>query len=93
MYRAAKICDFVPAGAYGACMEKLEESRIVLVQGHPGSGKTITSIMAALDFANRGYKVRCSADIEKQLREIFCEKAARCKTSPIKLELSGYYQA
>ena len=62
MHNAAKICDFVPMEAYSAYIEKLEEERNVLVQGRPGSGKTITSIMAALDFANRGYKIRYGTD-------------------------------
>lgn len=62
--------EFVPTEVFGRCLETLEREHILLLQGAPGSGKTITSKMIALDFIHRGYSLRYSADSNiKELKE------------------------
>ncbi len=53
---------FVPTALYAQCVAALEESRIVCIQGNPGTGKSATSEMAALDFILRGYRLFYSSD-------------------------------
>lgn len=54
--------EFVSTEIYCECIDILEKKHIVLIQGAPGSGKTITSKMVAFEFANRGYKVHYTTD-------------------------------
>lgn len=72
---------FVPTAAYEQCLKYLDKHRMIMIIGHPGVGKTITSKMLVLYYATKGYAVRYStnasiADIkrslslEKDLKEI-----------------------
>ncbi|MGL4343838.1 MAG: restriction endonuclease [Cellulosilyticaceae bacterium] len=72
---------FVPTVAYEQCLKYLDKHRMIMIIGHPGVGKTITSKMLVLYYATKGYTVRYStnasiADIkrslslEKDLKEI-----------------------
>lgn len=72
---------FVPTVAYTQCLEHLSKHRIIMITGHPGTGKTFTSKMLVLYYASKGYRVRYStngsiSDIkrslsrEKDLKEI-----------------------
>ncbi len=49
---------FVQTDIYNECKSILEEKRNLLILGAPGIGKTITSKMLALYFAQKGYIVR-----------------------------------
>lgn len=62
LHQATDFKNFVRTETYRQCLEYLDERNIVLLQGNPGSGKTITSKMAALDFHMRGYRVLYSSD-------------------------------
>ena len=62
LYEASDFKYFVLTETYRQCLEYLDERNIVLLQGSPGSGKTITSKMMALDFYTHGYRVIYSSD-------------------------------
>ncbi len=49
---------FVQTSTYEMCLNYLENNRIIMMIGAPGVGKTITSKMLVLYFANEGYRVR-----------------------------------
>ena len=54
--------ELVPTEGYRKCLEYLDRDGIVLIQGLPGSGKTVTSAMAALDYSKRGYRIIYTSD-------------------------------
>ncbi len=54
--------EFVPTESYCECMELLEREHAVLLQGAPGTGKTVISRRVALEFAQRGYRVHYTTD-------------------------------
>jgi len=49
---------FVKTTAYDDCMERLDKNRMIFIVGHPGIGKTMTSKMLLLHYAEQGYAVR-----------------------------------
>lgn len=53
---------YVTTQAYEKALRKIEKSRVLLIIGNPGVGKTVTSEMIVLHFACMGYKVRYSTD-------------------------------
>lgn len=60
--RTVSYRELVLTEGYSKCLESLERDGIVLIQGSPGSGKTVTSAMAALDYSKRGYRIIYSSD-------------------------------
>lgn len=54
--------ELVPTEGYRKCLECLDRDGMVLLQGQPGSGKTVTSAMAALDYSKRGYRIIYTSD-------------------------------
>lgn len=54
--------EFVPTESYCACIELLEQDHAVLLQGAPGTGKTVISRRIALDLAQQGYQVHYTTD-------------------------------
>ncbi|MCD2492663.1 ATP-binding protein [Lacrimispora sp. NSJ-141] len=54
--------EFVPTESYCACIELLEQDCAVLLQGAPGTGKTVISRRIALELAQQGYQVRYTTD-------------------------------
>ena len=63
---------FVQTRTYNKCLERLLNHRIIMMVGAPGVGKTITSKMLILYFAQLGYKVRYTtngdiSDLKKSL--------------------------
>lgn len=49
---------FVQTSSYEECLECLEKNRVIMMVGAPGVGKTVTSKMLILYFANKDYRVR-----------------------------------
>lgn len=49
---------FVQTEIYNTCIECLDKDRILMLTGHPGVGKTLTSKMLVLYYASQGYAVR-----------------------------------
>lgn len=54
--------EFVPTESYCACIELLERDHAVLLQGAPGTGKTVISRRIALELAHQGYQVHYTTD-------------------------------
>ncbi|QNM05920.1 nSTAND3 domain-containing NTPase [Qiania dongpingensis] len=54
--------EFVPTESYCACIELLEQDHAVLLQGAPGTGKTVISRRIALELAQQGYQVHYTTD-------------------------------
>ena len=50
--------EFVDTDCYKECVKILEEERMLLLLGMPGTGKTMTTRMLALYFAANGYRIR-----------------------------------
>jgi len=49
---------FVKTTVYDDCLECLDKNRMIFIVGHPGIGKTMTSKMLLLHYAEQGYAVR-----------------------------------
>jgi len=63
---------FVQTEVYNQCLDCLNKHRIIMITGHPGVGKTITSKMLVLYYASQEYSVRYTtngdiSDIKKSL--------------------------
>lgn len=50
--------EFVATHCYYECLEILEQERMLLLLGMPGTGKTVTTKMLALYYASKGYRIR-----------------------------------
>lgn len=50
--------EFVATGCYYDCLNILDQERMLLLLGMPGTGKTVTTKMIALYYASKGYSVR-----------------------------------
>lgn len=53
---------FVETSGYREALNVLMKYKLVILQGHPGVGKTIVSKMMLLNLASKGFKVRFSSD-------------------------------
>ena len=51
---------FIPTNIYEICKKILDKDRLLLILGMPGIGKTMTSKMLVLNYANKGYCIRYS---------------------------------
>lgn len=63
---------YVETDAYYKCLELIDNERMIIITGSPGIGKTITSKMIVLYYANLGYRVRYTtngdiSDLKKSL--------------------------
>lgn len=63
---------YVETEAYRKCLEVIDNKRMIIIIGSPGIGKTITSKMIILYYANLGYRVRYTtngdiSDLKKSL--------------------------
>ena len=63
---------FVQTEVYNLCLDCLNKHRMIMITGHPGVGKTLTSKMLVLYFASNNYSVRYTtngdiSDIKKSL--------------------------
>ena len=53
---------FVKTSAFNEATVCLEKNNVLMIIGNPGVGKTLTSKMLALYFANQGYRIRYTTD-------------------------------
>ena len=49
--------EFVETTAYRQCIDILEQDRLLMILGMPGTGKTLTTKMLALYYAASGYRI------------------------------------
>ena len=50
--------EFVATKCYAECIDILDQDRMLLLLGMPGTGKTMTTKMLALYYASMGYRIR-----------------------------------
>ena len=50
--------EFVATNCYYECLDILDQERMLLLLGMPGTGKTVTAKMLALYYASKGYRIR-----------------------------------
>lgn len=67
---------YVETEVYRKCLDMIDNERMVIITGSPGVGKTITSKMIVLYYANLGYRVRytTNGDIRDLKRALSLDK-------------------